>query len=183
MIYQRIIIFLSLILLLSGCGFHLQGQTYFAPALQHLYLQTQDPYGYLATDLRQILKSSGIELADSPDKATMILTILQDTNAQILIAPSGTNQTQQYQLQSTISYTLSNKGRTLLGPEALTEQRPITIQSNQILGTSNEADLFYRQMHRALAYALINRISSRAVTRLMENPPPLSTTTKLEMAQ
>ena len=39
------------------------------------------------------------------------------------------------------------------------------MQSNQILGSSNEANLFYQQMRRTLAYAIMNRIASQEVTQ------------------
>ena len=36
-----------------------------------------------------------------------------------------------------------------------------------ILGSSNEANLFYQQMRRTLAYAIMNRIASKEVTNIV----------------
>ncbi len=54
-----------------------------------------------------------------------------------------------------------------MAAQTLEETRSITVQSNQILGSSNEATLFYQQMRRTLAYAIMNRIASKEVTRMV----------------
>jgi len=163
---------LLLCTLLSGCGFHLQGEKQLAKPLRKMYLQTPDPYGYLARNLQQSLKMSHVQLVSSPEQADTILAIDQDLNSQIFLSSSGTNQTRQYNLKVTVIFSiLDSKGRVLLPPQTLEETRTITVQSNRILGSSNEATLFYQQMRRSLAYAIMNRIASKEVTRQVTNGP------------
>jgi LPS-assembly lipoprotein len=163
---RSVIIFLCL--LLSACGFHMQGTRVLAPPLHRLYLKTSDPYGHLARSLEQSLKMSNVQLVNSPEQATAILSILRDDTSQDLLGVSGTQQTRQYTIRVTVTFDITDaKGRTLVGPQSLTESRIITVQSNQVLGSSNEATLFYQQMRRTLAYAILNRIASKEITRMI----------------
>lgn len=153
---------------LAGCGFHMQGEVPLAQPIKHLYLKTDDPYGSLSRNLIQNMQLSHVTLAENPENADTILTIVKDSASQSLLSVSGTQQTRQYNLTVTIIFNLSDaKGNTLLGNESLQESRTITVQSNQILGSSNEATLYYQQMRRVLALAIMNRLSSQEVTKIV----------------
>jgi outer membrane lipopolysaccharide assembly protein LptE/RlpB len=150
---------------LIGCGFRAQGEVPLAPPLKKMYLQTDDPYGTLSRDLQQNMKLSHVDLVDSPADASTILAITHDDATQTLLSVSGTQQTRQYNLVVTVTFNVSdNKGNTLIGDQTLQESRAITVQSNQILGSSNEASLYYQQMRHILATAIMNRLSSTDVT-------------------
>jgi LPS-assembly lipoprotein len=166
---MRLFILFCLSLVLTACGFHLQGEVKLAPPLQRMYLQAPDPYGYLVRNLKQSLKMSKVKLVDSPNEAETILAISRDDESQEFITVSGTNQTRLYKLKVTVLFEITDtKGRVLMPAQSLVEERVITIQSNQILGSNNEATLLYQQMRRALAYAIINRIASKDVAQLIE---------------
>jgi LPS-assembly lipoprotein len=140
-----------------------------APKLHRLYLQTPDPYGYLARSLQQYLKLSKVQLACSPKEASAVLVILHDDTSQELLSVSGTQQTRQYILKVTVVFAVhSPTGLVWVSPQTLSESRTITVQSNQILGSSNEANLFYQQMRRTLAYAIMRRLASREITARVE---------------
>jgi LPS-assembly lipoprotein len=159
---------LSLTLLLTSCGFHLQGEKQLSPPLHRMYLQAPDPYGQLARSLKQYLKMSHVQLVNSPRLASTILTVLHDETSQDLLSVSGTQQTRQYNLKVTVVFEITDaKGMIILGPQILSESRTITIQSNQVLGSSNEANLFFQQMRRTLAYNILNRIASVEVSGII----------------
>lgn len=158
----------SLILLCTACGFKPQGQTTLAPPLHRMYLQTTDPYGTLSRNLQQSLKMSRVQLVSSAQEADTVLVIRSDTEAETLLSVSGTTQTRQYNLSVTVVFSIENaNGITIVPPQTLTENRAITVQSNLILGSSNEANLFYQQMRRTLANAIMNRIASSEVTQMI----------------
>lgn len=156
------------VLLLTSCGFKLQGQMPLAPQLHHVYLQTSDPYGQLARHLQQYLHASKVQLATSPADASAILNILSDTTSQDLLSVSGTQQTRQYNIHVNVTFeVLDPAGRVLVAPQTITETRTITIQSNQILGSSNETSLYYQQMRRTIAYSIMNRLASKQTTEAL----------------
>lgn len=155
---------------LIGCGFRWQGEVPLAPPLKTLYLQTDDPYGTLSRDLRENMKLSHVTLVDNVSDARTVLNITRDDATQTLLSVSGTQQTRQYNLAVAVTFNVSdNKGNTLIGDQTLQETRAITVQSNQILGSSNEASLYYQQMRHILAIAIMNRLSSTDVTKTINN--------------
>ncbi|HEX4045710.1 MAG TPA: LPS assembly lipoprotein LptE [Gammaproteobacteria bacterium] len=159
---------LFIAMLLTSCGFHLQGSMPLAPPLQQLYIQAPDPYGIFVRTIQQYCKMSKVQLVKTPAEASTVLVILQDDATEQFLSVSGTQQTRQYKLIVTVSFMINNaQGKTLVPPQTLSEERTITIQSNQILGSSNEASLFYQQMRRSLAYAVMNRIASKEVSQLV----------------
>lgn len=163
-------IFLCISPILTACGFHLQGEMQLVPPLHHMYLQTPDPYGTLARSLQQYLKMSNVHFASSPATATTILVILQDSTSEELLSVSSTQQTRQYNLRVNVVFAINDaKGRTIVPPQTVTEARAITVQSDQILGRSNEANLYYQQMRRSIAYAIMNRITSKDISRIIMN--------------
>lgn len=153
---------------LSGCGFHLQGQMSLAPPLQRIYLQTTDPYGLLARHLRQYLHASHVEVVNSIADADAALVILQNDETDVLLSVNSTQQTRQFNLILNVTFEITdNKGAILVIPQVMSESRTITTQSNLILGSSNEANLFYQQMKRAIAYKIVMRIASKDITEIL----------------
>jgi LPS-assembly lipoprotein len=166
--YIHFILTIGLALILSSCYFHLQGEAPLASGLHQLYLETNDPYGTLTRDLQQRFKMSHVQLVDSPQDAKIHLVVITDDATQDLLSVSSTQLTRQYSLRITISVKLtSDQGVIILAPQTFTENRIITVQSSQTLGSSNEATLTYQQLRRSLANAIMNRLSSRQVTELV----------------
>jgi LPS-assembly lipoprotein len=158
---------------LTGCGFHLQGNKILAPPLQTMYLDTPDPYGTLAQNLEQNLKLSNVKLVSNAKEAKTVLVIIEDNNVQELLSVSGTQQTRQYALKVFVTFAVTDSsGRIVMPATTLIEQRYLTIQSNQILGTSNESNLFYQQMRRTIAYNIMNRLASHEVTSMINKAIP-----------
>lgn len=174
--WRLIIAFVLTGFLIGGCGFHLQGEVPLAPPLKKLYIQTDDPYGSLSRDLEQNLKLSHVTLVNQPEDADTILVINSDTATQNLQSVSGTQQTRQYNLVVTVVFGVTDKhGSPLIENQTLQESRSITVQSNQILGSSNEATLYYQQMRRILADGIMSRLSSAELTNIVNQafaPPP-----------
>lgn len=172
----RLFTALLLTSILVGCGFHWQGQVPLAPPLKKLYLQTDDPYGALSRDLQQNMELSQVTLVTKPEEADTILTITHDDATQNLLSVSGTQQTRQYNLVVTVVFNITdNKGNVIIPDQSLQETRTITVQSNQILGSSNEATLYYQQMRHVLAYAIMNRLSSTDISKTINDnfSPPV----------
>lgn len=158
-----------IILSLCSCGFHLRGQTTLAKPLQSLYIESVDPYGTLVKNLHQSLQMSHVRIAENVDDAETRLVILRDDTSEKLLSVGGTQQTRQYKLTVTTSFEVTDhNGRTIVPAQSLSESRVITVQSNQILGSSNEANLYFQQMRRTLASAIMYRLSSLDVTTMID---------------
>lgn len=154
--------------LIAACSFHLRGDLPLAAPLHSLYIESNDPYGTLVKELELSFKMSRVTLAENKNEAKTVFVIIGDTTAQTLLSVSGTQQTRQYQLSVTVTFEINDQnGRTIVPPESLAETRVITIQSNQILGSSNEANLYFQQMRHVLASTIMYRLSSRQITNMV----------------
>jgi LPS-assembly lipoprotein len=165
---MRHLLLLLFCLILSACGFHLQSEMALAPPLHTLYFKTAEPYGVLSRTLQDSLTASHVKLVATAAAADAVLEILSENSSQVFLSVNGTQQTRQYNLIVTVEFDITDRtGRVIIPPQSLSESRTITVQSNQILGSSNEANLFYLQMRRTLAYAIMNRIASKEVTMMI----------------
>ena len=165
---MRYFFIFMLMLAITSCGFHMRGPMPLAPPLHQLYLQTPDPYGELARNLRLYLKASGVHLTENEKEATAILHIISETKGQQLLGISGTQQVQQYNLTLSVTFSVSSTdGKIWLDKDIVTETRALTIQADQILASSNEANNLYQQMRQAIVYDIMSRIASHDVTALI----------------
>ncbi len=161
-------LFLLTLLTLQSCGFHLREPLPLAPPLQNIYVQSRNPYGDLTRNIKQNLKMSGVHLAATPEQASTILNITQESMTQDLISINSSQQTRQYNLRLSVTFEITGpKGEVLIAPQTSTELRPLTLQSNQILAGSNQAAQLYNDMRRAVTYNIMNRLASKGMARAL----------------
>lgn len=159
---------LASITLLSSCGFHLRGPMTLAKPLQQIYIQTEDPYGELARHLKQYLKTSGVQLMNSPTTISTTLQLSQERSNQELLSINSSQQTLQYNLKLMVTFKLLDaKGKVILAPQTVTETRPLTLQSNQVLAGSNQAAQLYQNMRRSLVYMIMMRLASPEASKTL----------------
>ena len=157
------LLLLLALLCLTGCGFHLRGEAGFAPPLTSIYLKTNDPYGQLSRNLQNYLSMSNA-LATHQKDASVTLHLLGESTHEQLLSVSGTQQTRQYNLYLSVHFQLEDSNdNVIVPPETLTESRTLTLESSQILGSTNEASMLYQQMRGAIVYDIINRITSQDI--------------------
>jgi len=133
--------------------------------MHNLYLESHDPYGQLARNLKQFLKVAGVHLTKKREDADIVLMILSEVTPQKLISISGTQQTRQYNLILTVTYQLTTpQGKPLINPQTSSVTRTLTIKADQILAGSNEANALYDQMRQAIIYDIMSRLSSKDIT-------------------
>src|SRR5579872_5960711 len=162
--YKIVTVFL-LALLLSACGFHWRKPLPLAKPLQNIYVQSRNPYDDLTRNIKQYLQMSGVHLASSPQQASVILNLTQEIMTQDLLSINSSQQTRQYNLRLAVTFEITDaRGQLRIAPQTITELRPLTLQSNQILAGSNQATQLYHDMRRAIIYNIMNRLSSKNIT-------------------
>lgn len=163
-------LFFLFLLALAGCGFQPRSFTPLAKPLHNVYIQAHDPYSELTRNIKQYLRMSGVHLVANPQEASTILSIDREISGQELLSINSSQQTRQYNLRLAVAFEISdNRGQIITGPQTLTETRPLTLQSNQILAGSNQAAQLYHDMRRSITYSLMNWLSSKAVTQELQH--------------
>lgn len=145
------------IIVLTGCGFHLRGDTPIPPETSTLYLKTSKPYNTLSKNLRETLTSAGVNLVSFSKDAPVTLQIVSETSGQS-IANIGTNTTtRQYNLTYVAVYQLTNAaGKIIAGPFTVTENTALMTTSNEMLSSSTTQAQLQEQMQQQAAQQILN---------------------------
>ncbi len=152
---------LSVLLVLSACGFKLRGNVELPPVLQDTYIQSQDPFTGMARALRTQLEQSGANVLQKRDQASAILAITHERSENRVLSVGSSGKATEYELFDEVSFTLSDgEGRKLLASQTLRMTRDLVFDQNELLGKLSEAEGIHRQMRTSLARQIIMRIDA-----------------------
>jgi LPS-assembly lipoprotein len=147
-------------ILLSGCGFHLQGAASTPAEMQRTYISTPDEFSQFYRELRRNLIAAGVELTDSPQDATATLTILYDFTDQRVLSVSARNVPTEFEVFYTVQYTITSGEKSLLDLQELTLTRDYTYDSTLVLGKAKEEQLMRDAIVGDLVRIIMEQIST-----------------------
>ena len=128
MLFKRLTVLL--LLLLSGCGFHLQSALTTPAVMERTYLATENTHSQFYRELRSRLRAAGVILVESPAEATATLLILVDETDQRVLSVSARNVPTEYEVYYSVEYELFSGETSLLAPQMLTLTRDYTYNEN-----------------------------------------------------
>lgn len=145
----------------GACGFHLQGTSTALPeATAQTYLQTEDPYSDFYASLREALRERGASVVESPQDASAVLRIIEDSSGQRILSVSARNVPREYEVFYLVTFSLEADGSELLAPESLLMTRSYTYDETQVLGKSAEETELRRSLARDLALRVLRRLAA-----------------------
>jgi len=74
----RLLCLLAVLILLNGCGFHLQSKPELPPEMQRTRLEIQSPYSQFARRLETHLEQSGVSVVTALDGAAILEVPVND---------------------------------------------------------------------------------------------------------
>jgi len=146
--------------MLSGCGFQLQGALTMPAEMQRTYLDPVDKHSLFHRELRLQLQAAGVELVDTPDNSTAILSIRIDETDQRVLSVSGRNVPTEYEVYYTVEYSLASGEKVLLSPQDITLTRDYTYDTTKVLGKSREEAMLREAVVKDLVRTVLKQISS-----------------------
>ena len=146
--------------MLSGCGFQLQGALTMPAEMQRTYLDPVDKHSLFHRELRLQLQAAGVELVDTPDNSTAILSIRIDETDQRVLSVSGRNVPTEYEVYYTVEYSLASGEKILLSPQDITLTRDYTYDTTKVLGKSREEAMLREAVVEDLVRIVLKQISS-----------------------
>ena len=146
--------------MLSGCGFQLQGALTMPAEMQRTYLDPVDKHSLFHRELRMQLQAAGVQLVDTPDNSTAILSIRIDETDQRVLSVSGRNVPTEYEVYYTVEYSLASGEKTLLSPQDITLTRDYTYDTTKVLGKSREEAMLREAVVKDLVRTVLKQISS-----------------------
>jgi LPS-assembly lipoprotein len=151
---------LAFTLLLSGCGFHLRGLIDMPRWLNHVSVIIERAQRDIRPALTEYLQSYDIIVESSPAQAKYWLIVQQDNLQEQIASVSSSATPRQYELTYTVTFKLVEaKGREIMPPSAISVTRQATINSNRILGSTQEEALLIKEMRREAATQIVYKLS------------------------
>jgi LPS-assembly lipoprotein len=165
-----LVLLVPFVSLLSSCGFHLRGIADMPRWLTHIAIIEEHTQRELGPYLTSDFQSYQLIVDTDPALARYWLVIEQDNYQEHVTSISSSTTPRQYEFIYTLRFKLLYaKGKEIIPSTNITVTRQATINSDRILGSSQEAELLKNEMRRDAAIQIINRIS-RESARL--NPQP-----------
>ena len=156
----RIILTTLAFALLSACGFHLRGQSAFALPFQSIYIQSASDYTLFVGEMKRALQAAGVQLADTPDQAQLILHIVSETTGKQILSLSGAGRVREFQLRFTLSFRAYDSTQQVWLPAAeISLLRNLTYDDAQVLAKEQEEALLYQDMRNDAVQQMLRRLN------------------------
>lgn len=147
-------------LLLSACGFRLQGRTPLPAPLAVTYVVAPNDQTDFVQGLRKALIINGGKLAEDSTTATGTVRILTDDVTKKILSVSVKNIPREYELTYTIEFSVSSKDTELLPAQKVSVTRSYSFDETMLLAKENEAEVLREGMARDLVSIVMRRLST-----------------------
>lgn len=159
--YGRQLLLITLMLLVSACGFHLRG--YANLSFKTIYINHAN--SELARDLVRSIKTTGVKIVANPDSADVVLEVLRDSRSKRILslgssAGTSTGAVREFELFHVVSFRIKDRGsKEWLETQQIENRRDFSYSDVDALGKAYEETQLYdnmredavRQIVRALA--------------------------------
>jgi LPS-assembly lipoprotein len=145
---------------LTGCGWHLQGNTRLSETMAVTYIDTKDRYTDFNRALRDSLRASGARLARDKREATAIVRILSESSGQRVLTVSARNTPEEYEVYYAIEYAVFNQSEELIEPQRIELTREYSYDVTAVLAKQREESLLREALARDLAALVLRRLSA-----------------------
>jgi LPS-assembly lipoprotein len=160
-LYRIAVIALLFALSLGGCGFQMQGTFAVPDGMQRTYIEADDKFSPFYRTLKRDLQASGVNVVDSIDTATAVLTIYQDQTDQRVLSVSARNVPTEFEVFYIVRYGLISGENTLLEVQDLSATRSYTYDPALVLGKAAEQEIMRNAIVDDLVRILLKQISVR----------------------
>lgn len=152
-------LFVSIAILLCGCGFHRQGTAPLPATIKVTYIEAGDPYTDFQRSLKSALTASGAKLTANREDATAVLGISKDETGRRVLSVSARNTPREYEVYYTVTYAVSAGGRELLPAHTLSLTRNYSFDERTVLAKEEEENILRQSMARELAGIVMRQLS------------------------
>ena len=94
------------LLLLAGCGFHLQGRQPLPAQFSHTYVDTKDEQTDFVQDLRKALIASKVNVIPTKNSAGAIINVHEDELTERILSVSARNIPTEYELTYRVKFSV-----------------------------------------------------------------------------
>lgn len=149
-----------LVLLLGGCGFHLQGALTLPAGVRTVAVAAADELSPFAVELQRALRSSGALLAGTAGEADAVIRVAQDHTGRRVLSVSASNTPQEYQIYYAVRFAIDRGGKQVVPPQEIELTRSYSFDETALLAKDREEAILREAMARDLADLVLRRLAS-----------------------
>lgn len=149
-----------IILLLSGCGWHLRGSEPLPASMSATYLESADLHSDFDRALRRTLGAAGARLVSGKADAGVVLRIRKDTSGRRVLAVSARNTPQEYEVYYAIEYSVEVGGKEVIPVQTLELVNDFSYNEAALLAKEREEAGLRAALARDLAGLVLRRLAS-----------------------
>ena len=148
------ILFITILVMLTSCGYHLRNTNSLAKNYPLLKLNIESQ-SLLKRPLINALLSSNVELTDELSDLSSELVIHSDSLKKVIQSIGANNQVQEYRLEYDVDYSLADAKI-----QSVHLEKDYSFDVQQIGGGQSEEITLRKQMAEDMAWAIIRRINN-----------------------
>ncbi|QEY61190.1 hypothetical protein FXN65_03680 [Metapseudomonas lalkuanensis] len=160
---KRNLLVLGLTVLLSACGFHLRGTGEAKFALTEMDVTARNLYGQTVKSVRQALVDNGVNVHAG---APYTLVLAREDETQRTASYTTGARSAEYELTQTLQYEIRGNNDLLLMDDKLTVQKYYVHDSNNLIGSDQEAAQLRQEMRQEMVQQMIMRLQLITPTQL-----------------
>jgi LPS-assembly lipoprotein len=150
----------SCVVLLTGCGFHLQGNGALPESSRKVRIVTADEVTPFAVELRRAIERSGGQVTSIAAEADIVIRIQRDRSGRRVLSVSARNTPQEYEIYYSIEYSVDRGGQEVLERQPLELVRNMSFEDSQLLAKDREEVILREAMARDIATLVTRRLES-----------------------
>ena len=150
---------LAPLLLLAGCGFHLQGRVELPRSLANARIEGSDQQSDFYSSLRTALYAAGARL-DGPAADAATIRILADSSSERILTVSARNTPTAFVLAYRVKLAVEYQGRELLPAEEHTLTREYSFDETELLAKQRESDVLRQALADDLVALVMRRLAA-----------------------
>ena len=144
-------------LLLAACGFHLRGQANMP--FKTLYLDAANPNTPFIADRRRNLEATRVRLADSPERADLVLKIVHEITDKQILTLGGSGRVNEFRLVYRVSLRAYDiRQQDWIPAEEIALRRDYSFDDTSILAKESEETLLYQSMRSDMVQQIVRRL-------------------------
>jgi LPS-assembly lipoprotein len=148
------------LLLLSACGFHLQGRQVMPASLANLSLVAVDEQSDFTHALRAALKASGSRLVEQAGADGAVVRIVRDELNERVLSVDARNIPTDFELTYKVEVQVRAGGRELMAVQPFELSRIYSFDERKLLPKEREKDILREALARDMASVVTRRLSA-----------------------
>lgn len=151
---------IAALLLLSACGFQLQGRQQLPAKLAVMELEVADRHSDFTRSLRDSLTKSGARLERRAGPDGVVVRVLQDEMDERVLSVDARNIPTDFELTYLVEVEVRAQGEVLMEAEPFTLSRIYSFDERKALAKEREKDLVREALARDMAGVVLRRLAS-----------------------